>query len=160
VSDQHDPNEPLLDELRTLFARIDRLPPTVTEAAKAALTWRRVDAELAELLSDSTVDAEPLALARGSGIPVRSVCFSAGEVTIDIEIHAAAPRRVLLGQLSPPAVARIEIQIAAGDPAIAVESDGLGRFRTQLPSGETVRLRVMGHERGWGGGIETSWFTI
>jgi hypothetical protein len=160
VSDQHDPDEPIVGELRTFFARVDPVPPLVTQAAKAALTWRRVDAELAELLADSTLEAESLALARGSGMPVRSVSFSAGELTIDIEIHADDSRSTLLGQLSPPSIARIEIQTTGGDATVETKSDRLGRFRTQLPSGDTVRLRVEAQEPDWAPGIETSWFTI
>ena len=80
MSDQDDEN--LLAELRTLFERVDPVPPLVVQAAQAALAWRRIDAELAELLSDTVDDAESLAIARGPGALVRAVTFSTGELAI------------------------------------------------------------------------------
>ena len=62
-----DPDDTLVSELREYFARVDPVPPLVTEAAKAALGWRRLDADLAELLSDSS-DSSVL---RSENAPVR-----------------------------------------------------------------------------------------
>ena len=62
MSEPDEQDEALIEQLRTAFGA-EAAPASVTEAAKAALTWLRVDAELAELLSDSALDAEP-ALAR------------------------------------------------------------------------------------------------
>ena len=143
-----------------MFARIDPVPPLVSDTAKASLGWRRLDADLAELLSDSALEAESFALARGASAPVRSVSFSAGALTIDIEIHRDDDQRLLLGQLSPPAPVRVEIQSADGSIVAAVPSDSLGRFRAQLPAGGTIRLRVAGHDAGAGAGVETSWITV
>jgi hypothetical protein len=70
MTDYPDPDDPLVAELRTLVARVDPVPPLVTQVAKAALGWRRLDADLAELLSDSALETEALALARGPGVPV------------------------------------------------------------------------------------------
>ena len=44
-------------ELRAIFAHLDPVPQLLDEAARAAFTWRTVDAELAELMRDSA-DAE------------------------------------------------------------------------------------------------------
>ena len=62
---EDDPQEHVAEALRSLFARIDPMPASVTESGKASYAWRRIDAELAELLADSAIDAESLALARG-----------------------------------------------------------------------------------------------
>ena len=157
--DDHEPDDPLLEELRDYFARVDPVPPTVTEAARAVLGWRRLDADLAELLSDSTLEPQGLALTRGTGGPARSVSFSAGELAIDIEVHEDGARRELLGQLSPPSSARIEIQAADGADPAATETDSLGRFRVGIASPGSIRLRVTG--RGAGGRpIETSWIRV
>jgi hypothetical protein len=147
-------DEALIEQLRNAF-RADGVPPNVTEAAKAALTWRRVDAELAELLSDSALDAEP-ALARGEAL-VRSVTFSAGKTIVELEIHQDGKRRTLLGQLSPAATWTVEVQGADGSAAEPVRSDLLGRFRIGLEHGGTVRLRLSG---GNGAVIETAWIPI
>jgi hypothetical protein len=42
-----DPDETIAAELLKLFEQVDAVPPLVSQAANAALTWRRIDAELA-----------------------------------------------------------------------------------------------------------------
>jgi hypothetical protein len=159
MNDQHDPDELVISQLRALVSEVDPVPPLVSAAAKAALGWRRLDADLAELLSDST-DAEELALARGAGAPVRSVSFRSEQLTIDIDFHVDGDRRTLLGQLSPPAAVTIEVQRADDAQVIVAESDSLGRFRAQVAAGRPIRLRVLGGGRGAAGVIETSWVPI
>lgn len=159
VGDERNQDEPLLAELRSLFAKVDPVPPLVTEAARAALGWRRLDAELAELLSDSALEEESAALTRSAGAPVRSVTFATRELTVDIEIHADGEQRTLLGQLAPAAVATIEIQ-TVDDALLSVETDRLGRFRATLPAGGPIRLRVIDPARRSDAVIETSWISV
>ncbi len=89
MNEREEQDEAVIEQLRTALSA-DAVPASVTDFAKAALTWRRVDAELAELLSDSAVDTEP-ALARGGAV-VRSVSFSAGETIIELEVHPDGDR--------------------------------------------------------------------
>jgi hypothetical protein len=152
-------DEPLVAELRAFFAEVDPVPPLVTEAAKAALGWRRLDADLAELLSDSALESESLALTRGSGAPVRSVTFSTSELTIDVEIHADGEDRSLLGQLAPPRTATVEIQ-TVDETLPTVQTDHLGRFRATIPTGGAIRLRVTVADARTGPTIETSWISV
>lgn len=160
MTDHVDPDELLVADLRALVAAADPVPQIVSEAAKAALGWRRLDADLAELLSDSSLDTGALALARGSGAPVRSVSFSTEQLTVDVDVHVDGERRTLLGQLSPPAAAAIEVQRADdGAPAVA-RSDRLGRFRVSVPAGRPIRLRVLGARPGGAAAVETSWISI
>src|SRR5690348_2496763 len=119
MSDASDPDEPLMAELRAFFAEVDPVPPLVTETAKASLGWRRLDADLAELLSDSALEEETFAGARGGGAPVRAVTFSSGVLTIDIEVHVDDRGRTLLGQLSPPERAKLEVHTIAEEPVSA-----------------------------------------
>ena len=154
-----DPDEALMADLRALFAAVDPVPPLVTETAKASLGWRRLDADLAELLSDSALEEERYALARGGEAPARAVTFSSGELTIDVEVHVDDPGRTLLGQLSPAAPATIEIQTMADGP-VSAQADRLGRFRVRLPSGGAIRLRVLAADRRAGPPVETSWITV
>jgi hypothetical protein len=156
MSQDPNPDELLIAELRAFFTEADPVPPLVSETAKASLGWRRLEADLAELLSDSALEEEPFALARGSGAPARAVTFSSADVTIDIEVHVDGQARTLLGQLAPPAAASIEIQTAAAAVASA-EADRLGRFRVRLPSGGPIRLRVV---NAGGPPVETSWITV
>ena len=159
MSEDLDPDELLIAQLRSFFAEVDPVPPLVSETAKASLGWRRLDADLAELLSDSALEQEPFALSRGSGAAARAVTFSSGELTIDIEVHVDDPGRTVLGQLSPPARATIEIQTMA-DASFSAEADRLGRFRIRLPAGGPIRLRVLGTDGCAGPRVETSWITV
>jgi hypothetical protein len=154
-----DEDDRLIDELRDLFSQRDPVPPLVTQSAKAALGWRRLDAELAELLADSALDVELLGLARGARATLRSMSFSVGELAIDVEIHGEGDDREVLGQLHPPARARIELQSADQAVSTIIESDSLGRFRTKLPAAGSIRLRVASDAAGadW---IETSWIPL
>lgn len=157
--EDHEKDEALVDELRSFFAEVDPVPELVSVTAKASLGWRRLDADLAELLSDSALEDEALALARGGGVPVRSLTFSATELTIDLEIHHHDDPPTLLGQLSPPGAAGIEIQ-TIDDQLVAIETDHLGRFRVSLPARGPIRLRVRDRQRRSRITAETSWVTI
>ncbi len=161
MNDHHDPDEPLVGQLRRYFAEVDPVPEVVTQAAKAAFGWRRLDAELAELLSDSALEHEGAALsyARGAGAPVRSVSFSAGELTIELEIHVQGDERMLLGQLLPASARRIEIQ-TMDNPAVQSQPDALGRFRARLTAGGPIRLRLGPADRSSAAWVETSWITV
>jgi hypothetical protein len=155
MSEPDEQDEALIEQLRTAFGA-EAAPASVTEAAKAALTWLRVDAELAELLSDSALDAEP-ALARGEAV-VRSVSFSAGQTVVELEVHPDGERRTLLGQLSPAGARTIVIQHADGAASVSVQSDDLGRFRVTLEGGGTVRLRIADDQADTT--VETAWIPI
>jgi hypothetical protein len=157
--DEHDDQfQPLVSELRALIGDADPVPPLVTEGAKAAFGWRRLDADLAELLADSSLETESLARTRGTGAPVRSVTFSAGELTIDIEIHSDGARRTLLGQLAPRQSVTIEIQTFDDNQAAIAATDSLGRFRAQIAGGRQIRLRIVGEPPF--SAVETSWVMI
>jgi hypothetical protein len=148
-----DPNNELLEELRTVLRRTDPVPAEVTDFAKAALGWRRLDAQLAELLQDSVLESESAALARGTA-GLRSLTFRSDELTIDVEVQSG----MLLGQLAPPpAAATIEVQAESGDVAATAESDTLGRFRLAFEGDGRFRLRVL---RDDASPVETSWFSL
>ena len=154
MGEREERDEALIEQLRSTL-QADAVPGAVTDAAKAAFGWRRIDAELADLLSDSALDAEP-ALARGEAL-VRSVTFSAGRTIVELEIHQDRERRTLLGQLSPAATWTVDVQHADGSAAAPVRSDLLGRFRIALERGGTVRLRLSGANDAV---IETAWIPI
>jgi len=151
-----DPDEVLLAELRRAAAVIDPLPDALVRAGRESLTWRRVDAELAALLSDSIVDDQRLALVRSTG-SVRAVAFEAGDFTIELDILGSGAHRTLVGQLVPPRRATIEVQTS--ELRTTVEADEHGRFRAESVPAGRMRLRVSGHER-TDVPAETSWITI
>src|SRR5215468_8608540 len=91
-------DEELGDALRAMFVATDPVPPAALAAAKAALAWRDIDAELAELTRDS-LTAPPLASVRGT--PPRLLTFTTETVTIDLEVTDETGLVRMLGQLSP-----------------------------------------------------------
>jgi hypothetical protein len=149
-----DPDDALVAELRRIGSIVDPVPLTLVDAARASLTWRSVDAELAELLADSAlVDDERLALVRSEGGP-RTLSFEASDLVIELEVLPEGARRRLVGQLVPPGAASIEVQTEQARSMVA--ADRLGRFRAEgVPAGR-MRLRVTVDERA----VETSWIAI
>jgi len=147
------PQDELLAELRSLLRRTDPVPAEVTDFARAALGWRRLDAELAELLEDSALEPGSAALTRGAA-GTRSLTFRSANLTIDIELEDG----LLLGQLAPAADgATVEVQTGEGAVVATVQSDELGRFRVTLEDGRRYRLRVV---RADASAVETSWFSL
>jgi hypothetical protein len=151
-------DDSLQQELGELLGRADPIPPTVLEAGRAALGWRRLDAELAELLADSVLGSDELALARGAEAPLRSVTFGTGRSAIDVDVEERGEGRTLRGQLSPPAEVTIEVQRQDGTTLASVRADTFGRFVVELPGAGTIRLRLTGDPQL--GTIETAWITV
>ena len=130
-------DEALLEELRGAARRFDPPPAPVLEAARASLTWRTVDAELAALRFDSVVD-QALAAVRSAEGP-RLLTFAAPGLDIEVEVSPIGPRRQLVGQLVPAQAARIDVRHAGG--VTTVQADQLGRFGVEAISAGPVSLR-------------------
>jgi hypothetical protein len=156
------PNHPLpsddelIAELRDLVARVDPVPDEVVMAARSAIAWRRMDAELAELLYDSVLDQEPLAGVR-AGIGVRQLTFEAPATTIEVEVVEEGGLRRLVGQVVPPGPAALQVRHQGGT-ATAV-ADALGRFSVDGLRPGPIRIRVE-PEGSAGLAVETGWVVI
>jgi hypothetical protein len=152
---ERDPDAELLDELRRILERADPVPPEVREFGRAALGWRRLDADLAELLEDSALDSVTHALTRSAG-ESRWLSFRSVDLAVEVELVCDGPRVRLLGQLEPaPAGAAIEAQDAEAVAVGSVNADELGRFRLELVAEGRIRLRIL---REGAAPVETSWF--
>jgi hypothetical protein len=148
----------LLDELRRVFAAIDPIPESVQVAARAAIEWRTIDAELAALVSDSIVD-EPALAVRGTTEP-RMLTFETPDLTIELEAEPLGDETLrLVGQLVPPQAA--QIAVLYGADLVATRADERGRFIAGGvdPGPISVRCRLDG-EAGEGRLVETAWLTI
>lgn len=137
----------LLDELRTVLAHHDPVPPRALESARAASTWRTVDAELAELQFDSSLDAAGV---RGMAWP-RQLSFEAREASIEVEVDHDR----LVGQVVPPAALDLVLTDTTGDER-TTRSDHVGHFVfTEIERG-TVRITAQLPD----GSVTTQWFTL
>jgi len=150
------PTDPLLDELRRLARAVDPVPDEVTAYARAALGWRRVDAELAELLADSRLEA--LSSTRSAAETARSLTFRSKDLQVDVDLQDEDGTVLVLGQLAPPLAGEIEVQRDDGSTIATARSDDLGRFRIELPAGGRIRLVVRREPPA--AVIETSWIDV
>jgi hypothetical protein len=129
-------------ELRSIFGHLDPVPQLLDEAARAAFTWRTVDAELAELMRDSAEAAEEAGLLVRSGGGPRQLSFESPRLGIELEVTATGPReRRLDGQLLPPGAATVTVE-RPGEDSFSVQADDLGRFVLDGLRAGVVRLHV------------------
>jgi hypothetical protein len=130
-----DSDEQLADELAAAMRAEREVPARFVAAGKAAFAWRTVDAELAELTSDSARGDAALAGTRDDHAAVRTVTFAAGEVTIDIELTPDA----LLGQVVPAQRGELEVSVRDGSTQTAAVDD-VGWFSVRPRPAGTFRL--------------------
>ena len=151
-------DDDLLEDLRRVIAELDPIPDDALIAARAALDWRTIDAELAELIADSATDEAAL-LVRGSA-HARLLAFEAPELTIEVEAEQSADGELLLtGQLIPPQTA--EVAVRHGDALVAIRADERGRFSAHgiAPGQVSLRCRLDGGP-GAARLVETEWMSI
>jgi hypothetical protein len=144
-------------ELRQLAARLDPVPPELVQAAAEALSWRNIDAELAELAFDSLLSTDEAALVRSSP-GRRLVSFQTPELTIDVEVTATASGRDVMGQITPPQRATVEIRHRAG--VVSTEADERGSFRSASLQTGPMSLRLHPAAGGRRPPIVTDWLSI
>ena len=156
MTDAPDDNS-LEQELRRVAARLDPVPPEVVQAAIDAFSWRDIDAELAELVFDSLLEADQATLVRGSP-GQRLVSFKTPELTVDVEVTSTPAGREVMGQITPPQRATVEIRHSAG--VVSTDADELGRFRSaSLPAGP-MSLRLSPAADSPRPAVVTDWLAI
>lgn len=140
----------LLAELRTIAATLDSVPPDAIAAARSAIAFRTMDAELAELTADSSVGPQ-LAGVRGAASPAM-LTFESPGLTVEVEVAEEGRSRRFLGQLVPPRAGELELRHAGG--RAIVNADEVGRFAISgiAPGPVSIRCRL-GTEI-----VETDWF--
>ena len=132
-------DEVILASLRVAAAIREPVPPCVLQAARDAFIWRLIDAELAELVADSSCELA-YARTRGEGQP-RLVTFEVPDGTsleLEADSHGAAIR--LLGQVVPARPGTAEVQHLGRSVAVAV--DEVGRFAAHGICPGPVRVRL------------------
>ena len=94
----------LIDFLRPYVDEIDGPPPACTELAKAAYSMRDLDAQLADLIHDSSLSTAAPAGVRSTAL-VRTMSFDLGE-GVAVEVEFLADR--LVGELDGAELVGVE----------------------------------------------------
>lgn len=145
----------LLDELRAIAGRADPVPPAAILAARSAIAWRTMDAELAELTYDSVLD-DSLAAVRTSET-TRLVTFEAGDAQIEVQVATLAEKRRLVGQVVPPRGGSLEVN-ARDTVRLETTVDELGRFAIEaVPAGP---IRLLFRPDDGGADVRTDWLLV
>lgn len=150
--------ERLFREVRALVARGDRVPPAVAAAAREALAWRTLDADLARLVFDSSADSpahtkEPLAV-RGPATN-RLLVFDGPGISIDVAVVDTDGRRAVLGQLAPARAGRVAMRSRGA--LRTTRADHRGRFRfDDVEEG----LAILHCTTADGLVVQTAWFRL
>jgi hypothetical protein len=157
MSDLDPADRELLAQLREMLDETDPVPAFLVDAARETYTWRTIDAELAELTTDSLIEG---AAVRSSRAP-RLLTFTAEAATLVVEVaehvRGASLGRRLLGQILSPRPAEVDIRHADG--TLSVTADEFGRFRAEaVPPGPiSLACRFGGATKPQ---LVTSWVTI
>lgn len=143
--------ETLISLLRRGLDESDPAPADVTEFAKAALSWRNIDAELAQLSYDSSEEWNSLAV-RGVAA-ARILAFETGEWMIDLEHDPVTDH--LMGQIEPAGRTTVELHLIGA--VLVTESDEHGRFGFDGVQAGPVALviRIEGDEV-----VKTEWIVL
>ena len=147
------PDDTLLDDLRRVLDLVEGTPSTSTELAKAAITWRSLDAELAELIHDSAIDEHDLVL-RGSHDDRRVMSFANAEIQIDVEFANGQ----LVGQIMPPVSAVIELYRDDSQPVATTAVDEFGAFVLTDVAPGLLALVCRADDGRWS--VRTSWTAL
>jgi len=144
-------DDQILARLREGLYQSDPVPSDVTEFAKAAFSWRNIDAELAELDFDSIDEDLPSGVR--SSTTARMVSFQVGKWMLDIEYDETLGR--LMGHISPESQYIVELHTAGA--LFSVESDEVGRFEADgiAPGPLSMVLRFRSGEV-----IKTQWVIL
>ncbi len=146
-------DEALLARLRDVAAEVDPVPEFVLEAARAALSLRTLDADLAELVRDSWEDRSSLIAVRGEG-DVRLISFETGPVAVELQVTERDGLRDLVAQISGAHVAQAEVETPARRHATTLEDSVV--VADGLPAG-LLRLHLLTSE---GRDLVTSWVRV
>jgi hypothetical protein len=156
---QQEPDNRLLADLRRVAAEADPVPEIVVAAARAAITTRDLDSEVAALVADSTetrgedpAAPEPV---RADPAQSRMLSFAGGGLQVDLEVTQRGAVTDVIGQLTGAPVAGCVLEYAGGRQPLS--PDELGRFVATGIRPGPLRVRC---RSATGGSVTTSWVTV
>jgi hypothetical protein len=124
-------DDELLAALRDALSARAAVPAEFVEAGKSAFAWHNIDAELAQLTYDSSLDADYELSTRAEDASIRALTFTSAHLTIELEVTEGS----LLGQIVPAQAGTIDVQPRDG-AEMTVSADEIGCFSIRpIPSG-------------------------
>src|SRR6202047_1942610 len=126
MPDVWDDDDRLLAELGESLRAREAVPPEFIYAAEAAFAWHNIDAELAQLTYDSSLDPDNAVAMRAEAASIRALTFTSTHLTIELEVTQDA----LLGQITPAQAGVIKIQPRDGAET-EFPADEIGCFSIQ-----------------------------
>lgn len=150
-------DEQLLAALSEAMATRQAVPSWVVETGKNAYAWHRIDAELAQLTYDSSMNDSSTTQSRSATGPpetavIRAMNFSSAHLSVELEVTETC----LLGQVSPPQSGTIETQTSAGS-VTSTSLDEVGSFAIDPVPPSPFRLRCRPAD---GTDALTGWITL
>jgi hypothetical protein len=146
------PDEVLLAALREAVEAAQAVPPDFMAAARDAYTWHSIEAELARLAYDCSLEAEPAMGLRSESASIRALSFVSARLSIEVEITSGS----LLGQLIPARPGTVEVHQPDGG-MVTVPVDEAGCFAVEPKPGGPFRLRC---HTGPETDVLTGWVTL
>src|SRR3984893_16635218 len=102
MPDVWDDDDRLLAELGDSLRGREAVPAASIHAAEAAFAWHNIDAELAQLTYDSSLDPGNAVAMRAEAASIRALTFTSTHLTIELEVTQDA----LLARSTTPRMAR------------------------------------------------------
>lgn len=145
-------DDELLAWLAEAQAEAESVPRDFIEAGQAAYSWRNIDAELAELVYDSALEAHSGAPVRTEQAHLRALTFASSALTVEIEITGEA----LLGQVMPHQAGEVEVVTRAGSTQVE-PIDDVGCFTIRPVPAGSFRMHC---RTASGSVISTDWLSV
>jgi hypothetical protein len=149
-------DEELLAALGDAMKARQEVPDWFVETGKNAFAWHNIDAELAQLTYDSSVDADQgqvagAAAVRSEAASIRALTFTSTHLSLELEVASES----LLGQVIPPQAGTLEVHTTAGVTSSPV--DEIGCFAVDPIPASPFRLRCRTAD---GADVLTGWITL
>src|SRR5260370_9263283 len=127
-------------------------PAWFIETGRNAFAWHNIDAELAQLTYDSSVDRREAAVMRSETASIRALTFTSAHLSLELEVTENS----LLGQIIPPRAGTLEIHTRAGEIS-TTEVAEIGCFAVDPIPDSPFRLRCRAAD---GTDVLTGWITL
>ncbi|MFC7614108.1 hypothetical protein ACFQV2_11670 [Actinokineospora soli] len=147
-----DDDDDLMARLRAAADRVDPPPGPVVEAARAALSTRRLDAELAQLVADS--DLVGAGVVRAGDDEPRLLVFEVGDVLLELQVEHVRGQVEVRGLVTGAGGSAV-VESGAGPREAPIDEDGW--FTAAGLSGGPLRVRLRAPD---GTAVVTGWVSV